>query len=194
MPPRRDPGNNNNNNNNNNNEAMMQQMMAAQTQLMTMMAQFMANQNGQQPPPPPQVDRLARFLRLGPKKFSTATDPIMADDWLRSVQKDLVTCECNEAEKVRFTAHLLEGPAAQWWETYQITHPIAGLTWEDFKEGFRNAHISSGIMALKQEEFRNLRQGNRSLKEYMDDFHSLSRYAPEDIDTGLRGRPSSLRG
>ena len=123
MPPRRDPGNNNNNNN----DAMMQQMMAAQTQLMTMMAQFMANQNGQQPPPP-QVDRLARFLRLGPKKFSTATDPIMADDWLRSVQKDLVTCECNEAEKVRFTAHLLEGPAAQWWETYQITHPLADLT------------------------------------------------------------------
>ena len=102
MPPRRDPGNNNNNNNNNN-EAMMQQMMAAQTQLMTMMAQFMANQNGQQPPPPPQVDRLARFLRLGPKKFSTATDPIMADDWLCSVQKDLVTCEYNDAEKVRFT-------------------------------------------------------------------------------------------
>ena len=105
---------------------MMQQLMAAQTQLMTMMTQFMANQNGHQPPqpPPPQVDRLARFLRLRPNKFSTATDPIMADDWLRSVQKDLVTSECNDAEKVRFTAHLMEGPAAQWWETYQITLPL----------------------------------------------------------------------
>ena len=95
----------------------------------------------------------------------------MADDWLRSVQKDLVTAECEDAEKIRFTAHLLEGPAAQWWETYQITHPLDTLTWEDFKEGFRNAHISTGVMNLKQEEFRNLRQGNRSLKEYMDDFH-----------------------
>ena len=55
---------------------------------------------------------LARFLRLRPNKFSSATEPIVADDWLRSVNKDLVTCECTDAEKIRFTAHLLEGPAA----------------------------------------------------------------------------------
>ena len=111
----------------------------------------------------------------------------MADDWLRSVNKDLVTCECTENEKVMFTAHLLEGPAAQWWETYQVTQPLESLTWEAFKEGFRNAHISSGIMHLKKEEFRSLRQGNRTLKEYMDDFYSLSHYAaPEDIDTNVK--------
>ena len=124
MPPRRDTSNNNNNNNNqgsNNNEAMMQQMMAAQTQLMTMMAQFIANHNNQQqppPPPPPQVDRLTRFLRLRPNKFTVATEPIMADDSLRAVHDNLVTCECTDAEMVRFTAHLLEGPAARWWETF----------------------------------------------------------------------------
>ena len=137
---------------------------------------------------------LARFLRLRPNKFSTATEPIVADDWLRSVHKDLVTCECNDAEMVRFTAHLLEGPAAQWWETYQITHPLTGLTWDTFKEGFRNAHISSGIMNLKKDKFRNLRQGNRTLKEYMDDFCALSRYALEDIDTDAKRKDKFLRG
>ena len=186
--------------NNNNNDAM-QQLMAAQAQLMTMMTQFIAasnnnnnNNNNPPPPPPPQVDRLTRFLRLRPNKFSTSTKPMVADDWLRSVQKDLVTTECDDAEKVRFTAHLLEGPAAQWWETYQITHPLDTLTWEEFKEGFRNAHVSTGIMNLKQEEFRNLRQGNRSLKEYMDDFHALSRYAPEDIDTDAKRKAKFLKG
>ena len=117
MPPRRDTGNNNNKDNI---EAMMQQLMAGQTQLMTMMAQFMANQNGHQrppPPPPPQVDRIARFLRLRPNKFSSVTKPIMTDDWLRSMHKDLVICECTDSEKVRFTAHLLEGPTKKWWET-----------------------------------------------------------------------------
>ena len=141
---------------------MMKQMMAAQTQLMNMMAQFLAHQNApppQPPPSPPQppVDRLTRFLRLRPSKFSTASEPIVADDWIHSVQKDLVTCECTDTEKVRFTAHLLEGPAAQWWETYQITHPLDGLTWDVFKEGFRSAHISSGIMNLKRDEFRSLK-------------------------------------
>ena len=111
IPPRRDPGNSNNNNNQeSSNEAMMQQLMATQTQLMTMMAQFMAIQNNQQqpsPPPPPQVDRLTRFLRLRPNKFTVATEPIMADDWLRTVHGNLVTCDCTDAEMVRFTAHML---------------------------------------------------------------------------------------
>ena len=98
-------------------------MLAAQTQLMQMMAQFIAATNNNNnnnnnpppppPPPPPPVDRLARFLRLRPNKFSSATEPIVADDWLRSINKDLVTCECTDAKKVRFTAHLLEGPGGR---------------------------------------------------------------------------------
>jgi hypothetical protein len=170
-------------------------------QMMTQFIQANANNNNNNnppppppPPPPPQVDRLARFLRLRPNKFSSATEPIVADDWLRSVNKDLVTCECTDAEKVRFTAHLLEGPAAMWWETYQITHPIDGLDWDTFREGFRSAHISSGTMNVKKDEFRSLRQGGRTLKEYMDDFCALSRYAPEDIDTDAKRKEKFLSG
>jgi hypothetical protein len=132
--------------------------------MMTQFIQANANNNNNNPPPPPpppppQVDRLARFLRLRPNKFSSSTDPIVTDDWLCSVNKDLVTCECTDAEKVTFTAHLLEGPTAMWWETYQVTHPVEGLNWDTFREGFCNAHISTGIMNLKKDEFRTLRQG-----------------------------------
>lgn len=95
---------------------------------------------------------------------------------------------------MRFTAHLLEGPSALWWETYQVTHPLEDLTWDAFKEGFRNAHISSSIMNLKKEEFRSLRQGSRTLKEYMDDFCTLSRYAPKDIDTDAKRKEKFLNG
>jgi hypothetical protein len=133
-------------------------------------------------------------LRLRPNKFSSAIDPIVADEWLRSVSKDLMTYECTEAEKVRFTAHLLEGPAAMWWETYQVTHPMEGLDWDTFREDFHNAHISSGIMNLKKDEFRTLRQGGRTLKEYMDDFCSLARYAPEDVDTDAKRKDKFLIG
>jgi hypothetical protein len=84
--------------------------------------------NGNNNNPPPQVDALARFLRLRPAKFSSAYEPMVALDWLRSVNKDLVTVGCTDTEKVRFAAHLLEGPAASWWETFQITHPIDTVT------------------------------------------------------------------
>jgi hypothetical protein len=146
MAPRRTNNSNNNANNNNanNNNDAVQQLIAAQAQMMQMMTQFFQHQNNNNnappppppPPPPPQVDRLTRFLRLRPSKFATATEPIVADDWLRSVNKDLVTCECTEAEKIRFTAHLLEGPAAMWWETYQVTHPVETLDGDTFREGF----------------------------------------------------------
>jgi hypothetical protein len=142
----------------------MQQMMEAQAQLMQVMTQFLANANNNNnnnnppPPPPPQVDMLARFLRLRPAKFSRAAEPLEAMDWLRSINKDLMTTGCTDAKKVRFAAHLLEGPAASWWDTYQITHPIEGVTWDSFQEGFRAAHISCGVMGLKKKEFRDLRQ------------------------------------
>jgi hypothetical protein len=43
------------------------------------------------PPPPPQPrDRRADFLRGHPPTFSHATDPLQADDWLRSVEHQLV--------------------------------------------------------------------------------------------------------
>jgi hypothetical protein len=54
---------------------------------------------------------LTRFLRLRPAKFSHAAEPVEAMDWLRSVNKDLVTTGCTDAKNVRFAAHLLEGPA-----------------------------------------------------------------------------------
>ena len=49
-------------------------------------------------------------------------------------------------------------------------------------------------MHLKKEEFRNLRQEDRTLKEYMDDFCLLSRYAPEDIDTDAKRKEKFLNG
>jgi hypothetical protein len=165
---------------------------------MQVVTQFIANSqnnnNPPPPPPPPQVDMLARFLRLRPVKFSHATEPLEAMDWLRFVNKDLVTVGCTDAEKVRFAAHLLEGPATNWWDTYQITHPIDGVTWDSFQEGFRAAHISSGVMSLNKKEFCDLKQRYHSVSEYIDEFTNLSRYTPDDIDTDAKRKEKFLEG
>ena len=105
-----------------------------------------------------------------------------------------MTIECTYAEKIRFTAHLLEGPAADWWESYQITYPIEEMTWDLFQEGFRAAYISSGVMKLKKEEFLDLRQGDRNVIEYMNEFNNLARYAPDEVDTDAKKRKRFLNG
>ncbi|KAM0911004.1 hypothetical protein ACQ4PT_013787 [Festuca glaucescens] len=197
MPPRREPEV----------PAYVQQMMEAQAQLMqavtqtiTQLNNHMQNNNNNNPPPPPpppppQQDRLTRFLRLNPPTFSSSPEPIVADDWLRTINKKLDTIQAHGEEKVRFAAHQLEGPAAEWWDNYQITYPdIAAITWDQFQKAFRTAHVASGIIALKRREFRDLHQGTRSLSDYAELFNKLARYAPEDVNTDRKRQEEFMRG
>lgn len=123
MPPRHDRNNDDNNEaeGNNNIPPSMQQLLATQAQLIQLLTQNMATNNNNPPPPPPQADMLSRFLRLGPPRFSSSSEPIVADDWIRFMSKHLVTVGCSKVESVRFAANLLEGPAASWWENHQVT-------------------------------------------------------------------------
>src|SRR3954468_7915376 len=137
---------------------------------------------------------LTRFLRLRPEKFSGTTDTMVANDCLRSVNKDLVTVDCTDEEKVRFAAHLLEGPTTTWWDNFQITTPIEDVTWAIFEDGFHTAHISYGVMSLKKKEFHNLKQRHRSVAEYIEEFNNLARYAPDEVDTNAKRKEKFLEG
>src|SRR3954465_6462790 len=139
------------------------------------------NQYPPPPPPPPPVDMLARFLRLNPQRFSSTPEPIVADDWLRSVNCNLETVVCTKAERVRFASHLLEGLAAAWWDNYLVTYPIDAITWAQFQSAFRAAHVSACAISLKKKEFPSLRQGVCSVAEYVEEFNKLARHAPDDV-------------
>ena len=109
----------------------MEQLLQAQTQLIQLLTQNMANNNHNNNAPPPPPDLLGRFLRLNPPTFSSTSEPIVADDWLRTVSKKLATLGCSDAEKLRFASHQLEGPAAAWWDNYLISYP--DVTWAQFQ-------------------------------------------------------------
>ena len=141
------------------------------------------NNSNNNPQPPPLVDNLARFLRLQPPVFSSSTKPIVADDWLRRIGRELTTAGCTDAEKVHFSAHQLDGPAASWWENYTASFPIANVTWEQFQQAFHTTHVSIGAMSMKKCEFRNLCQGNCTVGQYVDEFSKLARYVPDDVST-----------
>ena len=138
MPPRRDPGFTF--------PPELTQLIQQQNTLMQLLVQNKGNNNNNNnnnPPPPPPVDNLACFLRLQPQVFSSSTEPIVADDWLRRIGRELTTTGCTNAEKVRFSAHQLDGPPASWWENYIDTYPIATVTWDQFQQAFRTAHVST---------------------------------------------------
>ena len=54
------------------------------------------------------------FMRLRPPQFDSTDDPLVADDWLRTIEKKIDLMQCTPEEKVRLAAHQLEGAASAW--------------------------------------------------------------------------------
>ena len=49
-------------------------------------------------------------------------------------------------------------------------------------------------MSLKKREFCNLRQGSRTVGQYVDEFSKLARYAPDDVATDATKQEKCLEG
>ena len=66
----------------------------------------------------------------------------------------------------------LQGEAQDWWESFEYGRPANAphVTWQEFRENFRSYHILEGLIELKQEEFRALKQGSMFVAEYHDKF------------------------
>jgi hypothetical protein len=132
-------------------------------------------------------DKRAEFMRGHPPVFAHSSDPMDAEDWLRTVERELHTAQCDDREKVLYGPHLLRGATQSWWESYLATHanPDA-ITWEEFRDSFHQYHVPAGLMTVKKEEFLALKQGSMPISEYRDRFLQLSRYAPEDVNTDAK--------
>ena len=90
----------------------------------------------------------------------------------------------------------LQGVAQDWLESFQYECPndAPKMTWQEFRENFRSYHIPKGLVALKQEEFRALKQGSMSMAEYRDKFTQLSCYAPNEVADDADKQRRFLKG
>jgi hypothetical protein len=185
----------------------IEQMFMMQTQVVQAIGLTLAamQQVQQQPPPPqplvqvqmPQVPRDKRvvFMRCHPPVFAHSTDPMDAEDWLCTVERELHIAQCNDLEKVLYGPQQLRGAAQSWWESNLATHANPEvITWEEFRDNFRRYHVPEGLMIVRKEEFLALKQGPLSVSEYRDKFLQLSHYAPEDVNTDAKRQYRFLRG
>jgi hypothetical protein len=136
----------------------IEQMFLMQTQAVQAIGQTLAAiQQQQQPPPQPQMpqmprDKRAEFMRGHPPTFAHSSDPMDAEDWLCTVERELHTAQCDDREKVLYGPRLLRGAAQSWWESYLATHANPDtITWEEFRGSFRQYHVPAGLMTVKKE-------------------------------------------
>ncbi|CAN6216464.1 unnamed protein product [Urochloa humidicola] len=143
----------------------------------------------------PSRSKLQEFMTHRPPTFSHSADPLVADDWLKTVEKMLNIVQYSDREKVLYASGRLEGIAGDWWDAYTAAHANAEtITWQEFTNSFRNHHIPAGLMKLKKKKFHALKQGGMSVSEYRDRFIQLSRYAPEDVDSDEKKQDQFLEG
>ncbi|WVZ75823.1 hypothetical protein U9M48_023852 [Paspalum notatum var. saurae] len=144
----------------------------------------------------PQEISYTEFAALQPPIFTTATDPLDADDWLRIIEsKFSLLPRLSEQQKARFAAQCLHGPSGAWCASFLAMQPAGHqVTWDEFEAAFRGHYLPPSLIELKQREFRALQQGNMSVLEYVQAFICLSQYSPEDVNTDPRRAARLLGG
>jgi hypothetical protein len=60
-----------------------------------------------------------------PPTFSSSSNPLHANDWLKSVEKMLNIARCSDREMVLYALGRLTCPAADWWDSYTTAHDAA---------------------------------------------------------------------
>jgi hypothetical protein len=89
-----------------------------------------------------------------PPTFSNSSDPLQADDWLKSMDKMLNIAQCSDREKVLYASGRLTSPVVDWWDAYCAAHAAVNtISWVEFSTQFRNYHILAGLMKIKKRSF-----------------------------------------
>src|ERR1041385_2714917 len=85
--------------------------------------------------------------RLHSPVFSYSTEPLDADDWLRSIERKLQAGHVADGDSVSYAIDHLEGVASSWWENFLNMRPVGPpTTWDEFCTSFHEHHIPKGLM------------------------------------------------
>ena len=146
-------------------------------------AMFQAFQNAQNPPqdPNPAQQRLTlleRFMKQKPPTFLGESDPVAAEQWLKSIKKKLRTLGIPPEYCVDFATYMFEGKAEEWLESQGDDYDIPSLSWDEFEALFKRSFVPENHRLRMIREFDDLVQGDMTVSQYHARFIELSRYNP----------------
>ncbi|XP_075499238.1 uncharacterized protein LOC142537622 [Primulina tabacum] len=140
------------------------------------------------------------FRRMNPPEFIDGTDPLMALEWIKSLEAIFDYLKFTDQEKVSCVVFMLVKAARIWWEATKVTVNVQELKWNEFKDLFYAKYFSSEVKAKKVKEFLELKQDAMSVTEYTLKFEEGCVFVPfiaeHDKDKGehfLRGLKPEIR-
>ncbi|XP_058764744.1 uncharacterized protein LOC131638216 [Vicia villosa] len=102
---------------------------------------------------------LEKFQSNKPPTFEGTHDPDAARKWLKSVEKIFRVMGCNEAQKVQFGTHMLEGEAEDWWNNnhQRLEAACSAITWTVFRAELLERYFPEDVRGKKEIEFLELK-------------------------------------
>ena len=109
---------------------------------------------------------------------------VEARNWLKETEDLFAILDVEDRRKVLLAVWLLKGEAAYWWVVTTTTRPIE--TWDEFKRRFGLRFLSSVEENLQMERFLSLKQGDMTIREYVDKFNQLARFGLDLVNTAQK--------
>ncbi|XP_020258885.1 uncharacterized protein LOC109835317 [Asparagus officinalis] len=135
--------------------------------------------NGQNEENPKLRSGMGEFKKLSPPSFEGTTDPTIAEHWITEMEKVFTYMKCPEEEKVDYAVYMLKDRAYGWWQMQVRTlgEKAYKISWEEFKKIFYEKYFPSTVRKQKEQEFRKLEKGDKTVAEYEEEFTYLSKFA-----------------
>ncbi|XP_073158651.1 uncharacterized protein [Henckelia pumila] len=160
-------------------------MTALEQASATMMAGITAllEQQAARPRLSHEEDVAERFQKKGPKEFAGTTDPLVAEGWIRSLESIFDYMGITDTDRVNCATYMMRGDAALWWEGAVRGVHLPTLTWMEFRRIFYAKYFTEDVRSRMIREFMSLRQGDRSVVEYVSQFERGCHFVPMIADS-----------
>ena len=126
---------------------------------------------------------LSNFRKENPPAFKGGVDPLEAEQWVSQLEHIFYFLGVKEEDKPRLASRQLEGPALDWWKSMRTRRNIEEATWREFIQLFEAEFLPFSVRLERRNKFSRLSQGSRTVSEYEQEFQTLSRFAPETVET-----------
>jgi hypothetical protein len=158
----------------------MQQLLREQGQQLQQLRASPAHQSQQSPHQPEQQS--SRFARKEPRaqdlrEYDGAAG-VKLDEWLDELGAAIDLFHLNEREAVDFATSRLRGAARQWWNGLAASKASIGSA-SALNRALRARFQPVTTERTAREQLRTLRQGTRSINEYIAEFQRLRTLLPD---------------
>ena len=123
------------------------------------------------------------FHSVQPPEFKGTHDLVGAQIWIRESEKAFALARVSDDKKTNYASYFLKNEANFRWESVRAMEPEGIITWDRFKEFFKEKYLPAYVTDHMEMKFLELKQGNMSVADYEAKFTELSRFVPSYVDT-----------